>query len=211
MIGSRRWTVGVLAAVLFLHGCGPRKLSRDPAAGPQAAVYRARFDPGPSERARKFRLLVFAAEPDRLHGEILSAVGTTELVLDAGGGQVSVFFVRDRTAYVGAADADVLEALTGVRVSVGDFVQALLGHVPAAPGGAPQWSLDRTGRPYPDRIGLKDGERSFELQIKRVRAIRADPATLGTGQPPDGALRRPLEDLDPDTLPGVETEGEGEA
>ena len=73
-----------MAGLLLLAGCGGgRKSTRDLAQGPHAAVYRARFEPTPGERARKFRLLVYAAEPDRLHGEILSAVGTTELILDA--------------------------------------------------------------------------------------------------------------------------------
>ncbi len=211
MIGFRRWTVGALAVLFFLYGCGPRRITRDLSAGPQAAVYRARFDPGPAERARKFRLLVFAAEPDRLHGEILSAVGTTELILDAGGGRVSVFFVRDRTAYVGEAGAGVLESLLGVEVAIEDFVTALLGARPAAGTGGPVWSLSAPGQPYPDLIELNDGERRFELRIKRLRAIRADPAELGNGRPPAGARTRPLEELDAANLPGVETEGDDDS
>lgn len=206
MISPRRWTVSAIAGLLLVVGCGGGyKPHRDLDDGPYAAVYRARFESAPGERARKFRLLVYAAEPDRLHAEILSAVGTTELILDAGGGLVSVFFVRDRIAFVGPADPELLDALLGVPVSIEDFVQALLGNRPEDSG----WTLASRGQPYPETIRLEDGERSFELRLKRIRAIRADPATLGTGRPPPGAEQRPLEDLDPELIPGIETEGEG--
>jgi hypothetical protein len=206
LISHRRWTVSALAGLLLFGACGGgRKPPWDLADGPHAAVYRARFESGPAERARKFRLLVYATEPDRLHAEILSAVGTTELILDAGGGRVSVFFVREKTAFVGPADAELLDALLGVPVKVEDFVQALLGNPPLA---WQDWTLAPTGRPYPDTIRLEDGDRSFELRLKRIRPIRADPTTLGTGRPPPGAQQRPLEDLDPETIPGIETEGE---
>ena len=199
-----------MAGLLLLGGCAPgRKPTHDLSDGPHAAVYRARFEPAPGERARKFRLLVYAAEPDRLHGEILSAVGTTELILDAGAGRVSVFFVRDRIAFVGPADAELLDALLGVPVRVEDFVQALLGNRPEdSPLASRAWTIASPGQPYPDTIRLEDGERSFELRLKRIRTIRADPATLGTGRPPPGAEQRPLEDLDPEVIPGITTEGE---
>jgi len=210
LTSPRWWTVGAMAGLLLLIGCGGgRKPSRDLGTGPHAAVYRARFESEPGERAKKFRLLVYAAKPDRLHGEILSAVGTTELILDAGAGHVSVFFVRERIAFVGASDPELLDALLGVPVRVEDFVQALLGNRPAGePAGARSWSLTPAGQTYPDTIRLEDGERSFELRLKRIRPIRADPATLGTGRPPPGATQRPLEELDPDAIPGIETEGE---
>ena len=205
----RRRTVGALAGLLLVGGCGGgHRPTRDLADGPHAAVYRARFESAPGEQARKFRLLVYAAEPDRLHGEILSAVGTTELILDAGGGRVSVFFARDRIAFVGSADEEVFDALLGVPVSVEDLVLALLGNRPENSRLASRaWTLTSAGAPYPDTIRLEDGERSFELRLKRIRAIRADPATLGTGRPPPGAEQRPLEDLDPEGIPGIETEG----
>jgi hypothetical protein len=55
---------------------------------------------------------------------------------------------------------------------------------------------------------MEDAGRSFELRLKRIRPMRADPATLGTGQPPQGAEQRPLEDLDPEAIPGIESEGD---
>ena len=192
-----------MVAPLFLSGCaGGRKPMRAAGPGPHAAIYRARYDPGPDERARKFRLLVYAAEPDRLHGEILSAVGTTELILDAGGGRVSVFFVRDRVAYVGPADERALDSLLGVPVRVQDLVSALLGGTPQ--GSAVDWTVTPPGGRYPDSILLEARNRRFELTLKRFRPIRVDPAELGTGQPPAGADHRPLSDLHPEDIPGVE-------
>lgn len=209
MSSRARWTVGALAGLLLLVGCGGgRKPNRDFGPGPYAAVYRARFASASDERVRKFRLLVYAAEPDRLHGEILSAVGTTELILDAGGGRVSVFFVRDRIAFVGPANSRVLDALLGVPVAIEDLVQALLGNRPEdLPGASSGWTLLPGGRVYPDTIRLEDGGRRFELRLKRIRPIRVDPATLGTGRPPRGVEQRPLEELDPEAIPGIETEG----
>jgi hypothetical protein len=208
LIARRRWIVSVLAGLLVLGGCasGRKSVGKHPD-GPHAAVYRARFEPGPGERTRKFRLLVFAADPDRLHGEIISPVGTTELILDAGNGQVSIYFVRDRVAYVGPADADVLDPLLGVAVGVEDFVQALLGKQPREdPERAQTWTIPSHGRPYPDTIRLQEGDRIFELRLKRLRPMRANPEALGTGRPPAGVEQRPLHDLDPDSIPGVETE-----
>jgi hypothetical protein len=178
-------------------------------AGPHAAIYRARYDPGPGERARKFRLLVYAAEPDRLHGEILSAVGTTEVILDAGEGRVSVFFVRDRVAFVGRADERALDALLGVPVRVQDLVRALLGDLPAASG--LDWTVAPAGIVYPDSILLRAREQTFELSLKRVRPMRGDRAELGTGRPPAGADQRPLSDLEPEEIPGIEVEEGGES
>lgn len=204
-----RWIAGPAAALLLLIGCaGGRQPLRDVGPGPHAALYRARFEPGDGERARKFRLLVHAAQPDRLHGEILSAVGTTELILDAGPGRVSIYFVRDRLAFVGGSDERALESLLGVPVSIEDFVAALHGETPQPAARTDVRWTPSEARRYPNELTMTAGNSRFDLRLKRLRPLRVDPDTLGTGEPPAGAEERPLSDLDPDAVPGVETEGE---
>ncbi len=66
-----------------------------------AALYKARVGGAEGARPRRFRLLLFAELPDRLHGEVISPLGRTEMIADAGGGRISVLFVRDRVAFVG--------------------------------------------------------------------------------------------------------------
>lgn len=197
------------AALLSLACAGVRHPASVPPGGPTAAVYRGRFDPGEGEKARRFRLLVHAARPDRLHGEVLSAVGTTELVLDAGANAVSVFFVRDRVAYVGESSERALGALLGVPLAVQTLVDVLVGNDPGP--STLEWNIVPGDFSYPQRIELGDGRRTLRLELKRLRAMRADPATLGTGRPPDGVKQLPLEALDAETLPGVETEREDDA
>jgi hypothetical protein len=206
---SHSWPAAAIAAVLLLAtACGGSRndLPADPLA-PAAAVYRVRFDPGAGGTQRRFRLLVHAADPDRLHGEIVSAVGTTELVLDAGAEGVSVLFVRDRVAYVGAADERALDALLGVPLAPRTMVDVLRGRDPGISG--LEWVIVPGDRGYPREISLSDGPRRLSLELKRLRPIRADPATFGTGRPPAGVETRALELLDPDSVPGIETDDEG--
>jgi len=208
---SRSWSVaavGVAVLPLLLTlacGGGRRDVPTDPDA-PAAALYRVRFDPGDGEKKRRFRLLVHAADPDRLHGEVLSAVGTTELVLDTGADGVSVLFVRDRIAYVGGPDERALELLLGVPLAPRTMVDVLRGRDPAA--SQLGWVIVPGDGGYPREITLNDGPRRLSLELKRLRPIRGDTATFGTGRPPPGVERKSLELLDPDTVPGIESEGE---
>jgi len=204
---ARRSVVGLCGAVLlFGIACSGSHKQLD---APRAAIYRAKFDPGGGEKTRRFRFLVYAAAPDRLHGEVLSSLGTTELVLDAGAQRISVFLVREGVAYVGDADERALDALFGVPLDPRDLVEVLLGGSPRA--SALEWAIVPGGTGYPQSIELRHEGRRLALELKRVRPMRADPATLGTGRPPPGAEERPLDVLDRDSLPGIEVDGEGEA
>lgn len=192
--------------LLALSCAGGRHAPRGEPDGPTAALYRARFVPGGGAQARSFRFLVYAARPDRLHGEVLSSIGTTELILDAGSATVSVFFVRDGVAYVGDATERALDALLGVRLDPRDLVAVLLGDAPGP--SSLDWIVVPGDDGYPRSVELGDGSRRLRLELKRLQTIRADPRFLGTGRPPDGAEERPLELLDPARIPGVETEHE---
>lgn len=176
--------------------------SREPAA---AGLYKVRLRGAPDERARKFRLLLFAELPDRLHGEVLSPLGRTELIADGGGGRISILFVRDRVAFAGPAGPGVIEDLLGIRLSLEDLVAGLLTGELAGDG----VELRRSPageRGLPERLELVAPPRSVVMQLKRRQELRVDPTGLGTGVPPADAEVRPLEALDPDALPGVEVE-----
>jgi hypothetical protein len=160
--------------------------------GPLIGVYRATVDDGSGAR-RHAKLLLWAERPDRLHAELLAAVGGVRFVLDAGGGAACVVDVADGTAYVGDAGPAAVDGLVGVGVSIEEVVAALLsGESPAGVrverGGGAAGEL-------PERLVIAKGPRGLEL--KRVRFERGSAASdaLGTGRPPTGLRVRPMEDL----------------
>jgi len=162
-------------------------------------VYRARLE-DPEGNSRRFRLLLYATLPDRIHGEILSPVGTTEVMIDGGGGQVAVTLPRDRVAYTGPGDAEAMEKVLGIRLSLEDLVRALLGHEVSDSG----YELDREPR---GEVGLPLGLRiegnghRLSLRLKTKQPLRVSTATLGNGEPPPEMDVRPLATLDPIALP----------
>jgi hypothetical protein len=191
---------GLLAAIALLSCAGGR---RGPSTGLPTAeavgLYRATVVDGEG-RAKKFRLLLFAAHPDRLHGEVLSAVGTTEMIVDAGSGRMSVAFTRERLAYVGEAEPEALEKIMGVGLPLAAVVQRLL---TGAPGDG-DYEVLRTpatgeGLPRALEIGAAGGR--LVLKLKRLRPSPSRPANLGTGTPPDGMTVLPLDELEAVELP----------
>jgi hypothetical protein len=150
-------------------------------------------------------LVLFAELPDRLHGEVVSPVGSTLLVVDAGEGRISVARMRDRLAYVGQASPEVIEGLLGVRLSLGDFVSTLLTGEPEAQG----YRVVRTAPPgaaLPDRLEIIAAPNSLSLQLKRRRALESGTNQLGRGRPPDGMELRDLAELDLGALPELDDE-----
>lgn len=171
-------------------------------------LYRARLV-DEEGRKRKFRLLLFAALPDRVHGEVISPVGTTVLILDGGGGRVAVTLVRDRVAYVGPAGARAVERIVGVPLDLEQLVGGLLrGEIP---DGAHRLVRDPpTGAGLPQALEIEAEGRSLMLQLKTLKPLRAPASELGTGNPPPGMRQLPLDELGPVELPGLAPE-EGEA
>ncbi|HKQ59695.1 MAG TPA: hypothetical protein VJS92_00340 [Candidatus Polarisedimenticolaceae bacterium] len=169
---------------------GPDLLPEAPAAA-TTGRYSARYEPheGP---VRRFRLLLFAAPPDRLHAEVLSPVGTTALVVDGGGGQLAVTVPGERTAYVGPERPEALERLLGLPLTLQGAVTALLEGPPSS-----STAVQREGGPrgtLPERLELRGSAGRLALRLQQRRAIPADRAAeLGTGRPPAGVERLPLE------------------
>jgi len=162
-------------------------------------VYRARLEDA-SGQSRRFRLLLYATLPDRIHGEVLSPVGTTELIIDGGGGRVAITQPRKRVSYAGDADAEAMEKVLGVRLSLEQLVQGLLGHEVTGVG----YSVERrpageTG--LPESLRIDGSGHSLSLRLKSSQPLRVSTSTLGNGEPPPDMEVLPLTDLDPVELP----------
>jgi hypothetical protein len=167
----------------------------EPGAGPVVGLYKARLEEA-GGRSEKFRLLLFAAAPDRIHGEVLTPVGGTALVFDAGAGRIAITLVRDRVAFAGPAGPDVFEKLIGVPVRLERLVDSLL--TGRSYGGGPTVAREPAGREgLPERFEISAGGRRLELQLKRVRALDRRDGGLGTGDPPAGLELLPLDRFEP--------------
>lgn len=163
-----------------------------PGSGPIVVLYKAEVGDGRAA-ARGAKISVWAAEPDRLHAEIVAPVGGVTHTLDAGGGRVCVVDVARGIAYVGDDGTGALEALVGLPVSIADAVAALLRGV--APAGV---SVTRNGGEdgsLPLNVRISDGVRFIALSRVRVDRARTDAEALGTGIPPARLPVEPLERL----------------
>lgn len=146
-------------------------------------------------KGRRFRLLLFAALPDRLHGEVLSPLGAPQLIVDGGSGKLAVTFVRDGESFVGRAHGDVVARVLGVHLELDELVRALLiGE--SVGGGHPLERMGRGAGELPQAVTIRTEDGTLALELKRLRPLRADPTLLGTGQPPEGTRVRPLEELE---------------
>ena len=168
--------------------------------------YKGRIERNGGE-SRQFRLLLFAALPDRVHGEVLSPLGTMQLILDGGRGRLAITFVSDGVSFVGPARPEALARILGVPLSLEELVRGLLtGEVENE-----EITLVRTGdrnAGLPERLEIRTPSSSLELRLKRLRPARALEPELGTGRPPGNTEVRPIEDLEregrrlEDLLPG---------
>jgi hypothetical protein len=166
--------------------------------GALVVVYKAELGAGGAVQGRA-KLSVWAAQPDRLHAEILTPVGGVAFLLDAGGGRVCIVDVDAGIAYAGEDGPGAIESLIGVRVSVSAAVAALL-HGTAPPA----LSVVRDGAEdgaLPASFRITDGERFLSLSRVRVERGNADTRSLGTGTPASGLPLRPIERLAEDLAP----------
>jgi hypothetical protein len=181
-------------AVAILLGCAGRTPPADTVGEgtSDVGVYRGQAWDESGRRVR-FRLLLHARPPDRVHAELIRPVGGTAWVFDAGDGQVSLTIVEEATAYVGAARADVVRRLLGVAVAPAAFVHAILDGEP--PGDGIDVVRLPHGRPgLPQSFELREGTRGFRLERSEIRRVGGP--GLGTGRPPAGVRQLPIEDLD---------------
>ena len=183
---------------MLAHGCaGVRK----EAPASDVAQYRARVRLRDGD-TRGFRLLLFAASPDRLHAEALGPTGAPHLVVDAGGGQIAVAFPGEGVAYVGEASPETLGRVLGISVTLHDLVGFLTeGRDPGVPG----LSLrrDPPGAGLPREAHLASGSGTLEMTRRQWRPAPPDPGALGVGRAAPGLDLRPLAELPDLGLPAI--------
>jgi hypothetical protein len=157
------------------------------------ALYRARVRLRDGD-TRGFRLLLFAASPDRLHAEALGPTGAPHLVVDGGGGRIAVAFPGEGLAYVGEASPGTLGRVLGLPVTLQDLVGFLTeGRDPGVPGLVLR--RDPAGAGLPRGAQLTSGGAALELSRRQWRPAPPDPAALGVGHAPRGLEVRPLAEL----------------
>ena len=162
-------------------------------------VYRSRIEAASGETSR-FRMLLYAELPDRVHAEILSPVGTTEVILDGGGGRIAVTLPRERAAYVGAGDTTALEQVLGLSLTLEQLVQTLLGAASSVEGLS--FTRDPPATPgLPRSFEIESAGHRLRMRLERTAPLRVSTAAVGNGEPPEGVEQRPLEALRAVELP----------
>jgi hypothetical protein len=196
-------------ALLFAASCAG--LHRGVAGPTDVALYQGRVklrDGG----SRGFRLLLFAAAPDRLHAEVLGPMGAPHLIVDGGGGRVAVAFPGEGVAYVGEAEPDVLGRVLGVPLSLDRFVGFLREGAPVGGtlGGTLGGTMDGLtlerepeGPGLPRRLRVETGAASLSLRRREWRPSPPDPRALGTGTAPAGLTVEPLREMPDLGLPAI--------
>jgi len=153
---------------------------------------------------RRFRMLLHVATPDRIHAEILTPVGTTVWILDAGNGRLSMTDVRHGEAWVGDDDGTMLGDWIGVRLTAQSLVGAILEGV--APNG---WRVERQASPtsiLPESLEVEDAHVRLTFDLRRIRPLGGDAASLGTGRPPPGVQIHELDRFPTERI--VDVDGE---
>lgn len=171
--------------------------------GPESdvALYRARVRLGDGD-GRAFRLLLFAALPDRLHAEALGPTGAPHLVVDGGGGRLAVAFPGEGVAFEGEAAPEAMARVLGIPVTLPDLVGFLKeGRDPGVPG----LTLRRSpaGSGLPREAELASGPATLGLARRQWRPSAPHPETLGTGRAAPGLEVRPLAELPDLGLPAI--------
>jgi len=169
----------------------------DPEIRPDGAVvghYRGRVETDEGE-TRKFRVVLFAELPDRIHAEVIGPLGSTQLILDGGDGALAVTAVRRGLAWVGPSRPEALAAIVGVPLSLEQLVRALLiGEIVCD-----DCRVLRTGRSLgtlPEQFEVRLAGNLLSLELKRLRALERGADELGRGRPPDGVSVHPLAEID---------------
>jgi len=193
----RPWLVVALGASVALAGCGGGRGAAAPATHPDApsvGVYQGRFVDA-EDRGRRFKLLLFAALPDRIHAEVVSPLGRTEMILDGGGGRVAITMVPEGVSFVGESGPRSLERVLGVPLGLEALVRGLLTGETIGQG----YSVVRSGSAaggLPQRLEVRSGSAGLELRLKKVRPMTGGGPALGSGEPPADTELRSLEELE---------------
>jgi hypothetical protein len=196
-----------LALVGLVSCAGRTRPTTQRPQGDVAGLYKVRLE-AVGQKTRRFRLLLFAELPDRFHGEVLTPLGATVMILDGGENRLAVTLVRERVAFVGDSGPDNLRRLFGLELSLAELVRGLL----TGEAGELEVEVRRESslsEGLPQRLEIVstvESGRRMTLELKRLRRLDVAPGSLGTGEPPPGLELRPLEELVLDQIPGSEEE-----
>jgi hypothetical protein len=196
-----------VAVVLLCVGCpAHRRSSPDTVSPGTYGIYRAVYE-DPEGTRRGFRIMLFAELPDRLRAEVLPPVGGTEMILDAGAGNLALTVVSERTAWVGAADPETIGAVIGVPLDLADLVATILGETePQVEGVTVRRSPRRVG--LPDTLIVESDNGRLELRLRKKKKLPKTRDRPGTGEPPPGvelrSLTEALEDGGPSLFPDLD-------
>jgi hypothetical protein len=185
----------VLGGGVVLCGCASHPVV--PEIRPGGAVvghYRGRVETDSGE-TRKFRVVLFAELPDRIHAEVIGPLGSTQLILDGGDGVLAVTAVRRGIAWVGPSRPEALAAIVGVPLPLEQLVRALLiGEIDCD-----DCRVLRSDEPpgtLPEQLEVRLAGNLLSLELKRLRALERGAEALGRGRPPDGVTVHPLGEID---------------
>jgi hypothetical protein len=196
-VNARAVAAAALAAmVLLAPGCHERR-SRAVARAAPALVgsYKGYVDTGDGKQHR-FRLLLWAELPDRLHAEFLPPVGGPAVIVDAGDGRLAVTLARERTAYVGAASEAAIGAVTGVAVPLEEMVRWIVsGAVPGSQGDPRVARRPESGPGLPEMLEIRSGGRTLRIERRGIDAQASLAEGTGTGIAPRGVVEKPIEEL----------------
>jgi len=192
----RRLVAGLAAGALLAAGagCAARRGPAREGAGPAPLVgyYSGRLEEA-GRPARGFRVMLFVEAPDRIHAEVLSPLGTPELVLDGGAGLLAVTLVDEGRTYAGPARPEALFLALGLPIEIGQLVEA----VRTGEAGDSGWRVTRAGPrgSLPETLELAAADLVLTLRRKRLRVLDRPRGELGTGRPPAGVEARPLDEF----------------
>jgi hypothetical protein len=185
----------LVAAAATGPGCHERRAPSAPEGDPRVVgAYRGIIDSGQG-KARKFRMLLWAGLPDRLHAEVSPPVGGPAVIVDAGGGRLSVALVRERTAYVGPASVAAIGAVTGVSVSLEDLVGWIVLGAEAEGGDVRVTRRPERGPGLPRELEIRAGGKTLRIELRETWSAASLGERTGTGESPPGIVERPIEEL----------------
>ena len=147
------------------------------------------------QAGRSFRLMLYVELPDRIHGEILSPLGTPEVLLDGGAGRLAITLVNKRVSYVGPTQPAALAPILGLPLALDALVRGVLYGAPGEGRYRLRRSPGREGA-LPEWLEIEAEGTYLSLRLKRTRRLRAFPTDLGTGRAPDGTTIRPLDEFE---------------
>jgi hypothetical protein len=139
----------------------------------------------PGEDAVRFRAMVFAELPDRLHAEVLGPIGGVVLVIDAGAGRLAVTVPQQRLTFVGEANAGNTNRVVGIPLAPSEMVEALLVGELARSDVEVRREPARNSA-LPRKLDVSVSGTTLRLELRTVERASLGRAA-GTGTPPPGA------------------------